>query len=433
MARVGIREVAAHAGVAVGTVSHYLNHPDKVSAEKADRIRVVHRDPRVRPEQRRPSAAAGHQHRDRLHRARREQPLLRRDRRERRAPGIRLRGQRVPRQLAPQQRARGRLPPRVRAASGARPDRLVAPADRGSPRRRRGRGARRPCSSGRPPGRTSRPRCHSTTSTAGGRRWSICSSVGCRRIAFVGGPLGIPQVADRLAGASDAVRDGARCHARGHQRSPTARSAAAARSRPRCSRVRPICGPDGDLRGQRPAGARHPADPRRGRRARSGGARPRRLRRHRVRGGVHHPAQHGPGAPRRLRGRRSRPAVRRHGGQARSRRGTACSSPSSSRAPARWGSSPDDREHPRRRRAGGSVGGHRLERAQPPREGVAGCRPPRARGDRGARLRAQRRRAPAARRAQLDGRARRARRAQPVLHRPRPRARRARPRGTGCR
>jgi LacI family transcriptional regulator len=30
-------------------------------------------------------------------------------------------------------------------------------------------------------------------------------SVGCRRIAFVGGPLGIPQVADRLAGASEAV------------------------------------------------------------------------------------------------------------------------------------------------------------------------------------------------------------------------------------
>jgi LacI family transcriptional regulator len=30
-------------------------------------------------------------------------------------------------------------------------------------------------------------------------------NVGCRRIAFVGGPLGIPQVADRLAGASEAV------------------------------------------------------------------------------------------------------------------------------------------------------------------------------------------------------------------------------------
>lgn len=39
MARVGIREVAALAGVAVGTVSHYLNHPDKVSEERAERIR----------------------------------------------------------------------------------------------------------------------------------------------------------------------------------------------------------------------------------------------------------------------------------------------------------------------------------------------------------------------------------------------------------
>jgi LacI family transcriptional regulator len=38
MARVGIREVAALAEVAVGTVSHFLNHPDKVSPEKAQRI-----------------------------------------------------------------------------------------------------------------------------------------------------------------------------------------------------------------------------------------------------------------------------------------------------------------------------------------------------------------------------------------------------------
>src|SRR5699024_4353383 len=30
---------------------------------------------------------------------------------------------------------------------------------------------------------------------------------GARRIAFVGGPLGIPQVADRLAGASAAVHE----------------------------------------------------------------------------------------------------------------------------------------------------------------------------------------------------------------------------------
>ncbi|QDP97102.1 LacI family transcriptional regulator [Microlunatus elymi] len=38
MARVGIREVAAYAGVSMGTVSHFLNHPDRVSAQKADRI-----------------------------------------------------------------------------------------------------------------------------------------------------------------------------------------------------------------------------------------------------------------------------------------------------------------------------------------------------------------------------------------------------------
>ena len=38
MARVGIREVATLAEVSLGTVSHYINHPSRVSAEKRDRI-----------------------------------------------------------------------------------------------------------------------------------------------------------------------------------------------------------------------------------------------------------------------------------------------------------------------------------------------------------------------------------------------------------
>ncbi len=41
MARVGIRDVAALSGVAVGTVSNYLNHPDRVSGDKAERIRAA--------------------------------------------------------------------------------------------------------------------------------------------------------------------------------------------------------------------------------------------------------------------------------------------------------------------------------------------------------------------------------------------------------
>jgi len=44
--------------------------------------------------------------------------------------------------------------------------------------------------------------------TSGGRQaMRHLLEVGCRRIAFVGGPLGIPQVADRLAGASEAIRE----------------------------------------------------------------------------------------------------------------------------------------------------------------------------------------------------------------------------------
>jgi LacI family transcriptional regulator len=39
MTKVRIREVAEHAGVALGTVSHYLNHPERVSDEKAQRIK----------------------------------------------------------------------------------------------------------------------------------------------------------------------------------------------------------------------------------------------------------------------------------------------------------------------------------------------------------------------------------------------------------
>jgi LacI family transcriptional regulator len=39
VSRVGIRQVAHLADVAVGTVSHYLNHPERVSQEKARRIR----------------------------------------------------------------------------------------------------------------------------------------------------------------------------------------------------------------------------------------------------------------------------------------------------------------------------------------------------------------------------------------------------------
>jgi len=38
VARVGIREVAALAEVSLGTVSHYINHPDRVSPEKQERI-----------------------------------------------------------------------------------------------------------------------------------------------------------------------------------------------------------------------------------------------------------------------------------------------------------------------------------------------------------------------------------------------------------
>ena len=74
-----------------------------------------------------------------------------------------------------------------------------------------------------------------------------------------------------------------------------------------------------------------------------------------------------------------------------------------------------------RRGRGIRVGGHGLERAESSRQGRPGHRRACARRDRGARLRPQRRRSAAARGPEPVDRARRARRAQPLLHGCRPR------------
>ena len=205
MARVGIREVAALADVAVGTVSHYLNHPDKVSAEKAQRIRsaietlgfvrnnagrqlrlgessaIAYIAPDVsnpffaeiaegvelRASERGLSVFIANSHRDWA----RENAYL---------------------ELFEQHQVRGMLV----SSHEAIEDRLARVRSRGTPSVLVGQAA---VSAEQP--------SISIDDVAGGTlAVEHLIAVGCRRICFVGGPLGVKQVGDRLTGASDAVR-----------------------------------------------------------------------------------------------------------------------------------------------------------------------------------------------------------------------------------
>jgi len=205
MTRVGIREVAALAGVAVGTVSHYLNHPDKVSAERAERIRsaieslgfvpnnagrqlrlgrssaIAYVAPDVsnpyfaeiaeavelRAASRGVSAFIANSHRDRE----REDAYLR---------------------FFEQHQVLGLL------VSSHLPieDRLAHVRRRGTPSVLVGQAASSP-----------EQASISLDDVEGGRlATQHLVDTGCRRIAFVGGPLGIKQVSDRLTGASIVTR-----------------------------------------------------------------------------------------------------------------------------------------------------------------------------------------------------------------------------------
>ena len=202
--RPGIRQVAARAGVAVGTVSAYLNHPDRVSAERARRIAEaidelgfvpsiagrqlrlgvssligylspdvsnphfseIAQEVEYRAERLGLTVFFAHSHGDRD----REDAYL---------------------EAFEQRQVRGLL------VSSFAPieDRLAAMRDRGTPSVLVGR---RACDAGQP--------SVSIDDVSGGRQAArhLLES-GCRRLAFVGGPLPVQQVADRLAGARAAL------------------------------------------------------------------------------------------------------------------------------------------------------------------------------------------------------------------------------------
>ncbi len=204
MARVGIRDVAALAGVAVGTVSHYLNHPDRVSDEKALRIRsaidVLGFVPSSAGRQLRlgMSTVVGYLAPDVSNPffaeiaesiERRASDLgvsvfLANSHRERAREDHYL-------QMFEEYRVRGLI------VSSHQPieERLAGLRQRGTPSVLVGQAALIPDQAS-----------VSLDDVDGGRQVvQHLLDLGRRRIALVGGPLGIPQIADRLAGASAAI------------------------------------------------------------------------------------------------------------------------------------------------------------------------------------------------------------------------------------
>ncbi|SDY77527.1 LacI family DNA-binding transcriptional regulator [Herbiconiux ginsengi] len=204
MARVGIRDVAALAGVAVGTVSHYLNHPDRVSHEKALRIRSAIDTLGFVP------SSAGRQLRlgistvvgylapdvsnpyfaeiaESIERRASElgmSVLLANSHRDREREDHYL-------QMFEEYRVRGLIVSSHQAIE----ERLAGVRQRGTPSVLVGQAARSP-----------EQVSVSLDDVDGGRQVvQHLLDLGHRRIAFIGGPLAIPQVADRLAGASAAI------------------------------------------------------------------------------------------------------------------------------------------------------------------------------------------------------------------------------------
>lgn len=203
--RVGIRDVAALAGVAVGTVSNYLNHPDRVSDDKAQRIRyaidslgfvpsIAGRQLRlgvsqvigyIAPDVSNPYFAEIAESVERRASERGVTVFLANSHRSREREDAYL-------EVFEQHRVQGLL------VSSHLPieDRLAQVRRRGTPSVIVGQRAE-----------SSEQPSVSLDDVSGGRQaMQHLLDVGCRRIAFVGGPLGIPQVADRLAGATEVVR-----------------------------------------------------------------------------------------------------------------------------------------------------------------------------------------------------------------------------------
>lgn len=204
--RVGIREVAAAAGVSMGTVSHFLNHPDRVSEEKAKRIQeAIDRLGFVRNNAGR-QLRLGHSTTIAYIVPDVSNPFFATiaEGVERRAAQAGLSvfvansGGDPAREdsyldLFEEHGVRGMLVASPRAIE----DRLAAIRGRGTPSVLVGQRASSPA----------QPSVSIDDVSGGYTAVRHLVDIGCQQIAFVGGPLSIRQVADRLQGASDAIRE----------------------------------------------------------------------------------------------------------------------------------------------------------------------------------------------------------------------------------
>ncbi|GAA4673295.1 LacI family DNA-binding transcriptional regulator [Phytohabitans rumicis] len=206
MPRVGIREVAAAAGVSMGTVSHFLNHPDRVSAEKAKRIQeAIDRLGFVRNNAGR-QLRLGHSMTVAYIVPDVSNPFFATI-----AEGVEQRAAQAGLSvfvansggdqaredsyldLFEEHGVRGMLVASPRSIEA----RLAAIRGRGTPSVLVGQRA----------GTPAQPSVSIDDVSGGYQAARHLVEIGCRHIAFVGGPLGIRQVADRLQGASNAIRE----------------------------------------------------------------------------------------------------------------------------------------------------------------------------------------------------------------------------------
>jgi LacI family transcriptional regulator len=203
-ARVTIREVAVAADVAVGTVSHYLNHPDRVSDEKAERIRTAIenlgfvRNNAGRQLRLGTSSTIAYLTPDVSNPYFAEVAEAIEDRAAERGVALFIaNAHREPAReqeyldLFEQYQFRGLLV----ASHETIEDRLVQLRRRGTPAVLLGYNAA-----------ADQPSLSVDDIVGGHLAAEHLLSVGCERLCYVGGPLGLKQVADRLSGASDIVR-----------------------------------------------------------------------------------------------------------------------------------------------------------------------------------------------------------------------------------
>ena len=310
MARVGIREVATLAEVSLGTVSHYINHPSKVSPEKRERIqKAIDQLGFVRnnaawqlrlgrsgtiayiaPDVSNPffaTIAEGVEQRAAVHDL---SVFISNSNRSRTREDSYL-------DMFEAQRVQGML------VSSHFPidDRLTRIRERGIPSVLIGQRAVS----------DEQPSVSIDDVTGGYLAGRHLVSIGRKHIAFVGGPLGIRQVADRLEGVGNAIREAG--DATLEVLNVANRTIADGREVANALAARPGIQPPGcDLRGQRPHRARTHAGTRgHAPHPHSRGDRDRRLRRHRVRRIVADPAHDRAGSARRVWLRRRRPARQR--------------------------------------------------------------------------------------------------------------------------